>query len=413
MSLLLDALKKAEEAKRQSAEAKPGEVADTPEPATAPTELSFDPAHTPPGAQLPDLSAHLDTVNADLAAMPTSEPPRRATPPLEPSRPTARQADASEREAIRNVFAAKQTPPPSRKPLWIGLAVAGIGAIGVGGWLWWQLQSVGSSSLSARPSAATTPGPVSGNAGMTPAPVMPAAPPPQVAPAPIAAPAAPPEPPPTPVMPPREEVARAPATEPEGPIKLTRGQLRVNPTLAQAYDALEADNIEAAGKAYEQVLRADPHNTDALNGMAVVALRAGQPARAEVYFIKALEADPKDVTAQSGLINLRGQSDPAATESRLKGMLAKQPDAAGLNASLGNLYAGQARWAEAQQAYFKAYVADTSNPDYVYNLATALDHLHQTKLALQYYQAALAAAANRRASFSAEQVRARVLELQP
>lgn len=419
MSLLLDALKKAEEAKRQSTEAKPADST-TPiaEKSAKESELSLDPMHaTPPGTQLPDLSAHLDTVNADLAAMPTSEPIRRPPPAsaTELPRPAAKVTDANEREAIRNVFSAKQTPPPNRKMLWLGLGTAGLAAIGIGGWLWWQLQSVGNSSLGARSSGSGVAAPArpANMVGMTPAPE--AAPVPSAAiPAtstPSSLPTTAPEPDALSSPRPREEPAHT--AEPEGPIKLSRGQLRVNPALAQAYDALQAGQLEDAARAYEQVLRADPHNTDALNGMAVASLRAGQPARAEAYFVRALEADPKDVTAQAGLINLRGQSDPGNAESRLKGMLATQPDAPGLNASLGNLYAGQARWAEAQQAYFKAYAADSSNPDYAYNLATALDHLHQPRLALQYYQTALAAAANRQASYSADQVRARILELQP
>jgi uncharacterized protein HemY len=58
-----------------------------------------------------------------------------------------------------------------------------------------------------------------------------------------------------------------------------------------------------------------------------------------------------------------------------------------LNFALGNLYAQQGRWNDAQQAYFRAYAGDGDNPDYpLFNLAVSLEQLRQPKLALQYYQ---------------------------
>lgn len=183
--------------------------------------------------------------------------------------------------------------------------------------------------------------------------------------------------------------------------------------LANAYERLQADDIAAAAEAYEKVLRTEPKNTDALLGMAAIAQRMGQPDQAGIWYIRALEADPKDVNAQSGLINLRGQSDPSASESRLKSLLAVQPESATLNFTLGNLYAGQKRWPEAQLAYFHAHTADPGNPDYLFNLAASLDHMHMPKLALEYYRSALAASSERRAGFDAKQVKARILELNP
>ncbi len=81
--------------------------------------------------------------------------------------------------------------------------------------------------------------------------------------------------------------------------------------------------------------------------------------------------------------------------------------------ALGNLYARQSRWSAAQQAYFRAYATEPDNADFIFNLAVSLDHLHQNKLAAQYYQMALSAAATRPGSFDRNQVQTRILELQP
>ena len=73
-------------------------------------------------------------------------------------------------------------------------------------------------------------------------------------------------------------------------------------------------------------------------------------------------------------------------------MLADNPGAHVLNFTLGNQFAQQGRWAEAQQEYFKAFAAEPDNADFAYNLAVSLDHLRQPKLALEYYRRALALA---------------------
>lgn len=414
MSLLLDALKKAEEAKRQSAAGN----ANAPAQPIPSAELALEPVHaptappTPPGSPLPDLSAHIDNVNADLASASAAEPLRKPQPRPSPA-PTAKTSASAEAEraAVRNVFTAKQTPPRSRQSLWLLLGGLGLAAIGIGGWFWWQMQSVGSGSLATAPTARPAPPPAM-PAALPPLPVTQgpvATTPAPVAPLQEAAPVA--EPVRETPTPPRQTTASAAAAEAEGPVRITRGQLRIPPALTQAYERLQADDSEGAAKAYRQVLRDDPKNLDALLGMAAVALRKGQAAQAEEWYIKALEADPKDVAAQAGLINLRGLSDPVAAESRLKNLLATQPDSPLLNFALGNIYAGQKRWAEAQLAYFNAYTADSTNPDYLFNLAASLDHLHLSALALEYYEAALAASASRKGSFDVLQVKARILEL--
>ena len=94
--------------------------------------------------------------------------------------------------------------------------------------------------------------------------------------------------------------------------------------------------------------------------------------------------------------------------------LASQPESAALHFALGNLYARQQRWSEAQQAYFTAFSREGNNADYIFNLAVSLDHLHQHKLAAQYYQMAVnAAQTDRSVSFDTARARNRALELQP
>jgi tetratricopeptide (TPR) repeat protein len=187
---------------------------------------------------------------------------------------------------------------------------------------------------------------------------------------------------------------------------------QVHPKVESGYSAYVAGNINAAREDYEQALRDDPGNRDALLGLAAVDVRSGRLEAAEATYLRLLRTDPRDSHAQAGLIALRGaRMDPLVAESRLKTLLATDPGAHVLNFALGNQLAQQGRWAEAQQQYFKAFAADPENADFAYNLAVSLDHLHQPKLALEYYQRAVSLVAKRGASFDAAAARARIVQL--
>ena len=188
---------------------------------------------------------------------------------------------------------------------------------------------------------------------------------------------------------------------------------RVNPGVAAGYAAYQSGDLEGAQRGYQQALRSEPRNVDALLGMAAVELRMRQYAMADRYYQQVLRLDPRNPYAQAGMLALRNQQvDPVAAESQVKSLIAQAPRAEDLQFTLGNQYAQQGRWDEAQQAYFKALAADPNNPDFAYNLAVSLDHLRQAKPALQHYKLALKLAESRGAGFDSEAVRTRVAQLE-
>jgi tetratricopeptide (TPR) repeat protein len=182
--------------------------------------------------------------------------------------------------------------------------------------------------------------------------------------------------------------------------------------VAAGYTAYVGGDLGAARGAYQDALRDEPSNRDALLGLAALDVRAGRLEAAEAAYLRLLQTDPRDAHAQAALIALRGgRADPVSTESRVKVMLAENPAAHVLNFTLGNQLAQQGRWAEAQQEYFKAFAAEPDNADFAYNLAVSLDHLRQPKLALEYYQRALSLAKARGASFDMAAAQSRVAQL--
>lgn len=397
MSLLMDALRKAEEAKRAAAQGTPP-LEETPLPEEAgPAELALEPLEhsTAPAAETIRASA-----DRTEAKRPTASPSTTA-------------ATAAHRSTIQNAFAAKSPAKASTdKAFIVAIAtISGLCLLGGGIYIWLQTQP---RSGLAMPPVANAPG----SPQVAPLPPLPAAPPPlqatTVAPPQAATPPAPTAPsmfanaPASEVTPQREErrdVAYARAAD---PVRLTRSKSRINPQLEEGYAALQQGNYAQAQQAYERVLGSDPKNLDALYGLAAIAVARQQQDLAEDYFLRILEIDPRDPVAQSGLTARAG----SGAESRLKTLIADQPDVPQLQFALGNVYAQSQRWRDAQQAYFLAFKNDSENPDAAFNLAVSLDQLHQAKLAAQYYTEALRLAGNRPATFSRAQAQSRLVQLQ-
>ena len=454
MSLLLEALKKAELAKQGRKPADDG--------ATGALQLEPAPPRPSSAAQpvitrqdLPDISQPLEILSEDLpsasakravdeaqvermaaraaaiaeplAVVPPAPPPlrpaRAAEPEMEPpstaalaaAAPTESGEGAAERDAARQLFEAKEVDYNPKRNFHITVGVLLAAGAGYGGYVWWQLQ----------PRSVSTPAAAQNAPKGTPAAP---APPPQLAaePPPAAAAAAPVTPPvdTTAAAPAQPQAAAGPAgpvfakgadgpspSEPS-PITIRPPVLAVDPLVERAYESYQRGDFAGSREAYRQMLQREPLNRDALLGLAAIDVRAREFTTAEARYVKLLERDPRDVDAQAGLMSLRGQVDPVQSESRLKTLIAANPDASGLYFPLGNQYAQQSRWAEAQSAYFKAYAGDSENADFAFNLAVSLDQLRQTAPALRYYQRAIALAANRPAGFDPAQVRARIQELE-
>lgn len=188
-------------------------------------------------------------------------------------------------------------------------------------------------------------------------------------------------------------------------------QASINPVLMSAYDAYNAGKDAEAIKLYKQVLQRDVRNVDALLGLGAIAQRQGRVLDANGWYGKVLEVDPKNSFALTAILESQPQNSAINNESRIKSMLAKQPDDANLHATLGNFYADVNQWSLAQQAYFDAYRLNAS-ADNAFNLAVSLDQLGKPKLALPYYQRALLLVQSTSANFDKAALEARISAIQ-
>jgi tetratricopeptide (TPR) repeat protein len=490
MSLLLEALKKAEKAKEEAQRRAKG--GDASEPAGAGPDpdatVAAEPRHVMTKDELPDISAPLEILTDDLQPPPapkaplqlsmTDEPPAtqqpaepRHAPRREPPRAAAADNAGADRAAAQKVFEAKFREPNPRLPFFITMGVLGVAAVGIVIYFYIQLRpppplvntkpqrpsdekvvEVAAAKPAAdKPAAAATPtaipglpdapgaasaapaasapgaaaggAPAAATAAGAPAAAPAAAAPATAAPAtPVPAPAAaaPAKSAPQvqapaaivkPAAAPRATAPAASAARAEG-LNVTRGTPQIHPQVAAGYAAYQSGDLNRARTEYQQVLREEPSNRDALLGLAATEMRAQRYDAADGHYQRLLQMDPRDPHAQAGMLALRNQQiDPVVAESRVKSMLAADREATVLYFTLGNQYAQQGRWAEAQQAYFKAFAADPDNPDFAFNLAVSLDQLRQPRLALDYYRKALALAEKRSAAFALDAARGRIQQL--
>jgi Tfp pilus assembly protein PilF len=458
MSLLLEALKKAEKAKEEAQRRAKGAAAAGDERPSA-----FDPEmtvvdenrHVTTRNELPDISAPLEIVSDDLRAggqpkaaplqlaLADEAPPRAPEPKAAPRRDSARAATeaqgaataaATERATAQKVFEAKFKEPNPRMPFYITVAVLGVCALGTVGYFWVELRpaptlvnaspprpadekpvDTAAAPAAAPAQAAQGPGAIPGLPG-SPAPQPAAAPQASATPSPAPAAAAAPVPParasePA-AVPARRSKPAAAAKDEERPLSVNRAGPQIHPQVSSGYAAFLAGDLAKARTDYQQAIRDEPGNRDALLGLAAVEMRAQRYDLADAYYRRVLQADPRDPHAQAGMLALRSeQLDPVQVESRVKTLIAGDREANVLYFTLGNQYAQQGRWAEAQQAYFKAFASNPDNPDFAFNVAVSLDQLRQPKLAREYYQRALALAEKRGANFSLEAARTRLQQL--
>ena len=443
MSLLLDALRRAEEARRAKEAEKiapqvtgsnkkldpepPAHTDEIPalefaleEAPVAPSKTNSI-AATQPAELLPFNAYHNGLSLEALAPPPAVAPPPPkiapvATPadPLAAAQPVRTPQNTAQQEIARNVFAVKQTnshlarETGNRKGLLPAVAFIAI-LLAAGGWyVWREIDNTSKSGVarapspppSALPHAAPTTGQIDakqialaeGAAKADQPPLPPLLPPPAIE---LSAPRSTSSPATGSAMTERETLARklkdAPIVgEAEVGLKLTRSPelARISPALPAAYQSLATGDYATAVQQYGRLVAAEPLNIDAQLGLATAAARGGDKTLATQHYRRVLALDPRNGLAIMGLVALSDGVPPATLEIELKTLIGRNPGAAPLHFALGNLYSSGLQWTEAQQAYFDAFRIEPQNADYLFNLAVSLDQLKQSRLALDYYRKA-------------------------
>lgn len=183
-------------------------------------------------------------------------------------------------------------------------------------------------------------------------------------------------------------------------------------TISKAYQAYDNRDYVQAKTLFNQVQAKEPNNVNALLGLAGIAITEEKFYSAINLYQKVLDNEPNNIYAYEGIANLSGKvALNRQWEQELFAMAEEYPKSAVLQYTKGNLFAKKADWLEAQKSYFNAYALDSSNPDYMVNLAVSYDRLGKYKLADQYYTLALGYSEQKPVSFNPNQVKDRLISI--
>jgi len=182
--------------------------------------------------------------------------------------------------------------------------------------------------------------------------------------------------------------------------------------VSKAYDAYQSGNFNQAKTYFSEALDKDANNINAMLGLAGVSVAQKKYYSAVNLYQQVLDKDANNLYAFEAIANLSGMVDlNSQWEKELSSMAKKYPNSAVLQYALGNHSAKKKDWLAAQDKYFNAYALDTSNPDYMVNLAVSFDHLGKYELAAKYYTQALGFSETKSISFDSNKVRDRLVSI--
>lgn len=163
--------------------------------------------------------------------------------------------------------------------------------------------------------------------------------------------------------------------------------------LELGYAALTQGRLQDAAQAYAEALLTNPEERDALLGQAYIAQRQGRDDDARALYGQVLRQEPGNPVARAGLLGLSGRDDAQTTASRLREVAEQNPDSAAAQSALGHALVREDRLADARQAFLRATVLEPAVAQHAFNLAVALDRLHDYANARHYYDRALSLSA--------------------
>lgn len=184
-----------------------------------------------------------------------------------------------------------------------------------------------------------------------------------------------------------DEVIEAPSS----PIAIKKSNVnrRLFALLGKGYDALQSGRYKEAEGIYENVLIKQPKQVDALLGLAHIYSQNNDLIQARQLYDRVLTIEPANKIAQLGLMYTYQSDNSAKGLELLQELSEKHPKNADILVAIGHKLAKKSKWSDAQQYYFRAYSAQPENALFAYNLAVSLDRMEKYDAAIGLYKKAL------------------------
>jgi tetratricopeptide (TPR) repeat protein len=186
----------------------------------------------------------------------------------------------------------------------------------------------------------------------------------------------------------------APPKTPTPPFAPGAARAGANPVMAllqQAVAAHQRGLLTQARTAYEEVLRRQPTNFDALHLLGVVALQSGDPQKSVELIERAISVGPRSPVAHSNLGNAwNAQGQPQRALKSYEAALALKPDYADAHFNRGVVLVDLQRWSEALEAFDRVLALQPGHAQALYNRGNAQQALGLLHDAVASYDRALA-----------------------
>lgn len=176
------------------------------------------------------------------------------------------------------------------------------------------------------------------------------------------------------------------------------------------YDALVRGSYDAALAFYDDALKEEPNSVLAVLGRATSLQKLGRGAEAQAAYDQVLKMDPANREALTNLTSILAERSPQEAISRLVELEREYPAFSPIKAQLGLIYAKTGSMQQALDYLGRAVALAPETVMYHYNLALVLDHLGRKEQAVASYDRVLSSIAGGRgpAELSASDIERRV-----
>jgi Tfp pilus assembly protein PilF len=155
--------------------------------------------------------------------------------------------------------------------------------------------------------------------------------------------------------------------------------------------ALMSKNYTRAQESYEQALRLDPNNLEAIKNLGVICSANGQQENAKEYFDRAYKLDPTEPEVNNNLgvyYSEKGKSEEAIKYFEVASKL--NPEKAVYLANLGREYSRVGRISKALPALRHSLQLDPHQPATLFSLGTCHASVNNLDSAEHYFQLSIA-----------------------
>lgn len=153
--------------------------------------------------------------------------------------------------------------------------------------------------------------------------------------------------------------------------------------------ALKLGRYAAAMEMFESMYKENHRDPRILMGLAVSQQGAGFVESAARTYEDLLRIEPENADALINLMGLMRTQYPSVTLQNLKDLRGKYPNNPGIPAQIAMVSAELKNYDEAIQYLEVAASMEPQNPKHIYNMAIVMDHKGDAKRAVQFYERAL------------------------